>query len=179
MSALIKEIVMKNINTAEKYGQVYIAPALDIDIIVLLLSFMFILSVNSVSSTIPKGTMESLTSPTVIFFITFLYTYRQSNSITRAVIIAGLVISVVMALRSSSSVEKFELIMPDTDTYLGCRNIKEKDILDMFEGDVEKANQAMYEIGVPGNLPLNDNNAPLIATYLINNNMNVNDSCKF
>jgi hypothetical protein len=73
--------------------------------------------------------------------------------------------------------EKFELIKPDTDSFPGCNNVTSKDLLDLFEGNYEKLATAMFQSGVPLNVALTDENAPEIATYLINHNIKVNDSC--
>lgn len=74
--------------------------------------------------------------------------------------------------------EKFTLYSHITDTHPGCAYTKVADLLVLFEGNAEKLKDTMYSIGVPLNYELNDENAPMIATYLINHGEKITKSCR-
>lgn len=99
---------------------------------------------------------------------------------------------------------KFTLLDPQNEIYPGCVNITQKDLLNIFDNDHYKlhksAQHAYYELlndksyvdldakerllkiatkaGLPYNVEVNDENAPFIATLLINYNFIVSDTCK-
>jgi hypothetical protein len=50
----------------------------------------------------------------------------------------------------------------------GCLDVTTKDLLAAFGGDSEKLLNTMVKAGVPHSVRVNDDYAPLIATYLIN-----------
>ena len=86
----------------------------------------------------------------------------------------------------------------------GCENIKYTDLLKIFDNDQDKlqtsAQHALYELfntpeyqnstaaerlkktvymaGIPGNLEINDENSPWIASLLVNYNFIVSNTCK-
>ena len=94
------------------------------------------------------------------------------------------------------------LIAPRSDLYPGCYNIKLQDIQKLFDGDSIKmqdiVNKSFKEllinvsskkdknllvrigdvIGLPDNIEFNDENAPYIATLLVNKGISVNGSCR-
>lgn len=99
---------------------------------------------------------------------------------------------------------KFTLLEPKNEIYPGCANITQQDLLNIFDNDRYKlhksAQYAYYELlndksyvdleakerllkiatkaGLPYNVEVNDENAPFIATLLINYNFIVSDTCK-
>ena len=98
----------------------------------------------------------------------------------------------------------FQLLDPKNEIYPGCLNIKLADLMKMFDDDhyklqtsVQYAFQQLlndkslenietkqrllkvaYMAGLPYNLELNDENAPWIATLLVNYKFIVSDTCK-
>ena len=98
----------------------------------------------------------------------------------------------------------FTLIDPQNEVYPGCSNIKLKDLLKVFDNDHYKLQNAVqssfkqllsdpsytnmkdkerlehiaYAAGLPYNLEINDENAPWIATLLINYGFMINKSCQ-
>lgn len=64
-----------------------------------------------------------------------------------------------------------------TAIYPGCTNMTEADLLDSFSGSKESLVQAMEASLVPFNVIINDDSAPLIATYLMNNNYKLKSPC--
>lgn len=109
------------------------------------------------------------------FIFGFLTLYSTSDNP-----IMSLVISAIFSILYEFIVykhESFELVKPDTDSSPSCKDVTVEILLDVFEGDETKLKKAMYESGVPLNLHLTDENAPEIATYLINQGKTVNESC--
>jgi len=98
---------------------------------------------------------------------------------------------------------KFTLLDPKNEIYPGCANITYNDLLKIFENDAVKlqtsVQHAFYEllndnykdldaknklikvaymVGLPYNLEINDENAPWIASLLVNYNFIVSNTCK-
>ncbi len=48
-----------------------------------------------------------------------------------------------------------------------CANVKKSDILNAFGGNLQLTERMIRISGVPRNVPFDDENAPLIATFLI------------
>lgn len=131
----------------------------------IILSFLFVTSTNLLSG---KGAFES--------FANYSKDYTPSGNAT--------------------------LISPKSDIYPGCYNIRLRDIEELFEGDSIKmqdlVNKSFKEllisvsskkdknllvrigdiIGLPDNIDFNDENAPYIATLLVNKGVSVNGVCK-
>lgn len=99
--------------------------------------------------------------------------------------------------------DKFTLLEPKNHIFPGCANITQADLLRIFDNDNYKlhksAQHAFYELlqdssadaeakdrllsmarkaGLPYNIEINDENAPYIATLLVNYNFIVTDTCK-
>jgi energy-coupling factor transporter transmembrane protein EcfT len=95
------------------------------------------------------------------------------------------------------------IIESNSDNYSGCDNVTMKDILALFDGDhaklqstvmfsykalmeqlpnelpaKEKLVKIAHALGIPYNVELNDKNAPLIATFLLNVGYVINDTCQ-
>lgn len=64
-----------------------------------------------------------------------------------------------------------------TAIYPGCTNMTVTDLLESFDGSQENLVQAMQASLVPFNIVVNDDSAPLIATYLMNNNHKLKMPC--
>ena len=95
------------------------------------------------------------------------------------------------------------IIESQSDNFPGCQNVTLNDLLAMFDGDHTKLqNSVMYSyhalmeqlpdtlpakdkllkmahaIGVPYNIELNDQNAALVSTFLVNVGYVISDSCR-
>lgn len=95
------------------------------------------------------------------------------------------------------------IIESQSDNYPGCEKITMADLLAIFDGDASKLQNALqysyhqlvnqlpkdaaskdrlvrmaHAAGLPLNVPFDDANAPLIATYLINVGFLISDSCR-
>lgn len=100
--------------------------------------------------------------------------------------------------------QKYVLLDPKNEIFPGCLNVTESDLLKLFNNDRYKlhtsAQHAFYELlndksyvdlkekerllnmakkaGLPYNIEINDENAPYIATLLVNYNFIISDTCK-
>ena len=74
--------------------------------------------------------------------------------------------------------EKFELIEPQGHILPGCLQIKLADLLKAFDDDEAALKKALIHVGTPFNIPFNDENAPLLATHLINFGYKLSDTCQ-
>lgn len=95
------------------------------------------------------------------------------------------------------------IIESHSDNYPGCEKVTMADLLAIFDGDASKLQNALQysyhqlitqlpkdsaskdklvrmarSVGLPLNVPFDDANAPLIATYLINVGFMITDSCR-
>lgn len=94
------------------------------------------------------------------------------------------------------------IISPRANVYPGCENVKYQDLVDAFKGNTEEMQKhVMYTysklaglsedktdpqqlefiaraIGLPYNVELNDENAPLVATMLMNYGFEISDTCQ-
>ena len=73
--------------------------------------------------------------------------------------------------------EEFTLLEPHSHILEGCMDMKMEDILSSFEGDEDAMRTAIRHVGVPYNVPLMDENAPAIATHLINFGYKMSGNC--
>jgi hypothetical protein len=96
-----------------------------------------------------------------------------------------------------------KLIESHSDNYPGCDKITMKDLLEVFDGNSDKLQNALmysyknimqnlpdslsskdklvkmaHAIGIPYNVTFTDRDAPLLATFLINVGYVINDSCQ-
>lgn len=102
-------------------------------------------------------------------------------------------------LGKPAQVNKLNLIDSQTDNYSGCDGVTLEDLLDIFNGDKSKMQSTVREgfrtlmqskssandklvavskaAGLPYNIELNDKNAPLIATILLNHGFVITKKC--
>jgi hypothetical protein len=105
-------------------------------------------------------------------------------------------------LGKSAQIGKFKIMESVSDNYPGCNKVTIKDLVALFDGDALKlqktAQYAFSELhsalpqgkakdnmvrmaraaGLPYNVELNDNNAPFIATLLLNYGYKVSEDCQ-
>jgi|688.fasta_scaffold283506_1 hypothetical protein len=104
-------------------------------------------------------------------------------------------------LGKSAEIGKFKLIESLSDNYPGCNKVTLKDLLALFNGDAPKLQKTVHyafselhasltgndkenllrvarAAGLPYNVELSDQNAPLIATILLNYGYIVSDTCQ-
>jgi hypothetical protein len=106
-------------------------------------------------------------------------------------------------LGQPATVNNSKLLDGQTDVYSSCTNIKLQDLLNVFDGNAQKLQDTVSystnylmqnlpdgsdaktkltmitkSLGLPYNVELNETNAPLIATILINAGYKVTDLCR-
>ena len=121
-------------------------------------------------------------SPFIVFMVVTLYLYNRNKNILVSMATAFFCTVFVGILTMPEPLmkvrETFELIYPGTNSHASCANIQVKDLMDAFDGDETELKRAMDSSSVPYNLHLTDENAPEIATYLLNAGIKVGETCK-
>ena len=140
---------------------------LDNRLVATLLSFLVIVNLSTAMEELPEKIKHLVKQPLFRITITFLSIYAGTRNLYVSVgSTAGLVGALYIFNRYK---ETFELINPSFDVAPKCLEVNLKTLLSMFGGDREMLKKAMLSSGVPGNLSLTDYDAPLIATYLLQN----------
>lgn len=104
-----------------------------------------------------------------IVFSILLFVMYQSNQDLLVSFAGAFVATVVIAILTMDDpykkiAETFGLIKPDTDAAVKFHELKMKDLVEKAGGE-EKLKEKMMKAGVPHNVALVDENAPLMATY--------------
>lgn len=144
-----------------------------------LIDNVYLLITAIVVTNLNKGIKDFFTSEIIMFIVFTLYNYQKNNNVLVSIATAfGLVIMVtLLTVDSSMMSEAFTLISPNSNTKIGCENIKLQDLLDKYQTE-EALRAAMFDAAVPNNLYLNDENASEIATYLVNTvRAKISDTC--
>jgi hypothetical protein len=105
-------------------------------------------------------------------------------------------------LGAPAKVKKVNLMESQTDIFPGCIKVSMKDLLSLFDGDSTKLQNTVSNVffelqkslpkdkseenllkmaraaGLPYNVEMNDANAPLIATLLLNHGYKISDACQ-
>lgn len=140
------------------------------------LKLLFILYATKLAPEVPQTVMTFFMNPVVKFFVFFLIVWINSRDTTLSLTVALIVVMIVNFVSGRALLEMFK-VEQDTDINPGCLGLKMKDILEVFNGDDEAMKQTLYNIQVPLNVPLDDENAPLLATYLMNHGYTLGGSC--
>lgn len=94
-------------------------------------------------------------------------------------LVSALAFALALNVASGRSVFEFFDEYSMTVVMQGCLSVNTYDILSAFNNDKDKLIQAMVQANVPDSVQFNDDYAPLIATFLVNNlGMNINAFCK-
>lgn len=118
----------------------------------------------------------------VVFMVASLFVYKRSKNVFISVI-SALLISIVVSMITIDDPfgqisEAFGVLIPSTDALSGCSNVKVTDLVSKF-GSETVLKQAMVNANVPYNISLNDDNASIIATYLLNGKTtDITSTCK-
>lgn len=140
------------------------------------LRLLFFLYAGMVAPSLPPQASALFGNPLFRLAVLFLIVWIHSKDPTLSLLIAiGLVIS-FNALSGRNLLEFFR-IEQNTNVYPGCLGLTMADILSVFDNDQNALNQALFNSGLPRNIPLNDEFAPLIATTLINHGFDLGEIC--
>ena len=133
-------------------------------LILTLISFLFIVPGVARLPPVVSGIMGSQ-GFRIIMMSLLVWTSTKNALMSLAV---GVVFSILVhfIFPNSTTIERF---MPPTVVMPGCLSYKVHDLVESFGNKTQDLLEAMYRSGVPDNLRLTDDNAGLIATYLINN----------
>lgn len=111
-----------------------------------------------------------------IFLISIIIWLQDVSPSTSLLMSIGFVLS-TNYLSGRQLLEGFR-IEQNTNIPDNCKNVKLSDLLGMFNGDTEQLKAAMLNAQVPFNIPPNEENAPRIATNLMNYGYNMNGLCE-
>lgn len=171
-----QKFITKILQPVENVFSKYVSPVIDIPLVSVLISWLVVVNIVFTIEELPvvikKGIKHTVSKVVFTFIGVYMATKDFYLSIISTILLMGLYFGLKMGL------EKFELVWPETDTVPGCGDVKVSDLLALFDGDKDKLKRTMYSSGVPLDLQLNDTDAPLIATYLINFGHKVTDGCK-
>jgi len=164
---------LKPVNT---FFQKTIDPVFETPLINTVLIWLVVINIVFHINDIPENFQNILKSSVMRFVLTFTGVYLVSKDVKSSLLVSLVVFSSFHLLKLA--IEKFDIISPTFNSVPGCVNVKVDDLMDLFKGDKKKLKRVMYASGVPLNLKLNNKNAPLIATYLVNFGHKVTENCK-
>lgn len=148
---------------------------LDNRVIATILAFLVIINLSTAMEEVPEKVRKITKHAAFRSLVTFLSIYAGTRNLYISVgATLGLALALVLFNRYK---ETFELINPSFNVASKCSFVNLETLLKMYEGDREKLKVAMYTSGVPNNLKLTDYDAPLIATYLLQNKRYANTAC--
>lgn len=125
----------------------------------------FILLVNQLNPVIK----DFFTNNFVVFVTLTLLFFKVSNNIVLSMAEAFITVLAINLVTLQDPLktakEAFQLIYPTPDSKLTCNDFTVEKLLSLAGGENKLKEMMLYK-GVPGNIQINDANAPLIATYL-------------
>lgn len=143
-----------------------------------LVVFVVAMYISVYTSSLNRRVIEVLENKILRFVFFFLGFYVTSENVMTSVILTALVIVFDMLVKMFLK-ENFELIWPEPVAPPYCLKVNMKELLEPFNGNVEDLKRVMLQLGVPGDLEINDTNAPMIATYLYTLGYKFGETCKF
>lgn len=127
---------------------------------------------------LPENVMKLFDNPILRIIILSLIMWNTNGNPMLSIGLSVIFVIGLNLLLGKGIFEKFEIIEPQTNILPGCLGLKLKDLLDLFGGDEVELEKALRVIGTPFNIPRDDANAPLLATYLINYGYKLNEQCQ-
>lgn len=149
----------------EEFMKKNVLSFLEIPAVSTILAFLVVINLQITMEEFPDKMRQILKNYYYRIFITVVSLYANTKSIYTSVGLTFALFTTIFLFDKAK--EGFELIYPSFNSSPGCLDIKIKDLMDFFEGDAVKLKKAMYSANVPLNLQMKDEDAPLIATYLI------------
>lgn len=129
---------------------------------------------NYVGTIVPEVIKPYLYHKLVKYVSLFLTLLFVTKDIKRSVLIT-VALLIIMHLFFNENFDTFDIT---SNVHPGCVDLTVKDLLALFDNDIDALKREMYRVSVPLNLTLSDTNAPLIGTYFINHGKKVTDSCR-
>ena len=174
----VQKFVTKSTKPLEDVFNTVVKPVISQPVVKLIVSWLVIINIILSVDRLPHKIKSRLNNPVVQTCVTLLgvYVATEDFAMSLAVSLGVLVLYYVLGI---FSLEGFDTIWPETDTSPKCVQVKEDDLLNLFNGDRSNLKKRMIEAGVPGNLTISDRDAPLIATYLLNSgHSKITETCK-
>lgn len=160
---------------ATKVFEKNVAPIVNQPMVSIVITWLMILALVLGANELPDTIKMIFTNGITRIILVFLVLYQSTKDFS--ISLQGTIIVAVGYYILSRMSEGMTLISFTPDIFPGCKDITAKDILDIYGGDMAKAKQGLIQAAVPTNLEINDDDAPLIATYLVNQNVRVSKSC--
>lgn len=145
----------------------------------MIIAITVIATVSNAIRELPLSILSVMSIPIVQVAIYFAGAYAYTSDLIGSAFIA-FVTGFVFYLLSNyfEGFEGFNIIEPQSNVLPGCKNAELKDLLELFNGDMNALKKACYTAHVPLNIPFNDENAPKIATYLVNMGKQISETCR-
>lgn len=163
--------------SAEKNFSQISNPIINNSTVSIIITFLAFVSTVLIVDSLPTKVKKTFTHPVVLFIILFINLYSSNNNLFISIGFSAAIVGVFYYIHNIFS-ENFELVAPESNVHPGCSKVTVEDLVKIFDNDKELLAKAMYAAGIPVNLKLSDSNAPLIATYLINSDYKVTESCQ-
>lgn len=133
----------------------------------------YIILGGTIAANIPKEylTIFNCTSVKLLGLFTVALMASRDPSIALTVGIALILMTVVAQRRqdNDNTVQTFVQQRNNPPMVsIGCVTVTQKDLMDAFDNSEQDLRKAMFQSRVPQFVGLNEENAPIIATYLIN-----------
>jgi len=139
-----------------------------------ILRMFFILYGSMMAPNIPIGFISLLKNSVVRIFIITIMLFTINKDLVFSMIVA---ILFIFSMKMVNKNEGFELISPKSHIYPGCLDVKIHQLITVF-GDINNLEKTARSLGVPFNIEMNDENAPLIATFFVDAGICITDTCK-
>lgn len=172
----VEKAFIDTFKPVETFFNKNILPIIDSQIFALVLSWLIVTNIVFSVDELPDNVSDIVRHPVIKFFLTFIGVYASTKNFY--VSLGSTLAFLIVYYSIKWGLEPFKLVWPETNTIPGCSDVKVSDLLALFDGDKEQLKRTMYASGVPLDLKINDTNAPLIATYLINFGHSITESCK-
>lgn len=126
---------------------------------------------------LPSQVLGLLDKPLFRILILSLVVWTGTRDPSMSLLIAVALIVSINTFAGRNPFETF-LIEQNTNVNPQCLGVTLTDILQVFNGDSAAMRQALYNVGVPANIEVNDYSAPILATYLMNYGYQITSRCK-
>ena len=125
---------------------------------------------------LPYSVLKLLDNSLFRMAVLFMVVWTANKDPTTSLLIA---VSLVVTMNTLAGRKPFEtfLIENNTNVIPGCMGLTLTDLRSSFGGDQMALEQALHNSGTPKNIEVNDYNAPLLASYLVNYGYNINTPC--
>jgi uncharacterized membrane protein YjdF len=140
------------------------------------LQLFLVLYAGLAAPKLPRKFLQFLDVVPIQIFVLFLVVWKGTRDPSTSLIVAVALFVSVNTLAGRGTFETF-LIEQNTNVKPDCLGVTLQDILNVFDGDSAAMHQALYNVGVPANVEIDDYSAPILATYLANHGYQITGKC--